>query len=297
MNRLKLAFIATAALFTATAACAETTTFEDDVAGLTDSQMEKTVEFAFDNGLFFLFHEMGHMLISEFNLPVLGREEDAADTLSTLILLEMDDAVFDKALSDSVEGWKMSSEAGEDPDLWDTHSLDRQRAYHMVCMMIGKNAEKFKKVANDMEMPGDRREECADDYKKAHDSWFGLLEKHARKGGKEPRFTVNYQKPKDKNLSDYAELVKVSNILEVVQQVAAMYKLKDGIKLTASECGYANAYWSAGDREMTYCYELSQWYTQAMAGTFKQEEGKQEEGQQEEGDAGEIRDAGSPIEQ
>jgi len=286
MNRLKLAFIAATALLAATAASAETTTFEDDVNGLTESQMETTVEFAFDNGLFFLFHEMGHMLISEFDLPVLGREEDAADTLSTLILLEMDDTVFDKALADSVEGWKMSYEAGEEPDLWDTHSLDRQRAYHMVCMMVGKNAEKFRKVATDLEMPDDRREECADDYTKAHASWFGLLEKHVRKTGKEPGFTVSYQNPKEKNLSGYAELVKVSSMLEIVQQVAAMYKLKDGIKLTASECGDANAYWSAEDRELTYCYELSQWYTQAMAGTF----------QQEVGDGGDVRDAGSARE-
>ena len=33
------------------------------------------------NAEFTLLHEMGHLLISELQLPVLGREEDAADQL------------------------------------------------------------------------------------------------------------------------------------------------------------------------------------------------------------------------
>lgn len=260
--------LASAVLLSAFGSLAQASTFEDDVDGLSESQLETTVEFAFDNSLFFLFHEMGHMLISEFDLPVLGREEDAADTLATLTLLEMDDPLFDKALFDSVVGWKMSFEAGEEPNLWDTYSLDRQRAYHMVCMMVGKSASKFQQAADDLGMPQDRREECVAEYNKTHDSWFGLLEEHVRQRGKEPSFEISYQAPEDESLSDYADLVKTSSLLEIVEKVAAIYKLDDGIKLVAAECGEPNAYWSADDRELTFCYELSQWYTRSMAATF-----------------------------
>jgi hypothetical protein len=34
-----------------------------------------------------LHHEIGHLLINELDLPVLGWEEDAADSLATLMLL------------------------------------------------------------------------------------------------------------------------------------------------------------------------------------------------------------------
>ena len=39
------------------------------------------VRFVTANAEFTLLHEMGHLLISELKLPVLGREEDAADQL------------------------------------------------------------------------------------------------------------------------------------------------------------------------------------------------------------------------
>ena len=40
-----------------------------------------TVRFVQANAEFTLLHEMGHLLIHELGLPVLGREEDAADQL------------------------------------------------------------------------------------------------------------------------------------------------------------------------------------------------------------------------
>ena len=242
---------------------------EDDLAGLSDKQLEDTVEFSFGNGLFFLFHETGHMLISEFGFPVLGREEDAADMLSTLLLLEMDDPMFDKVLADAVEGWRMSSEAGEDPELWDTHSLDQQRAFNMVCMMVGKDRKRFAKVAGELDMPEERQEECADEYAKTHESWFGLLKKKTRKIAKESVFKISYQPPETKDLAGYADMVKASSLLEIIEKVASIYRLPSGIRLTAAECGDSNAYWSSEDRELTYCYELSQWYAQSKAATYQ----------------------------
>jgi hypothetical protein len=48
--------------------------------GLSQQQRVERVEFVVGNTLVLLLHEIGHVLISEFQLPVLGREEDAADT-------------------------------------------------------------------------------------------------------------------------------------------------------------------------------------------------------------------------
>ncbi|WP_162894777.1 DUF4344 domain-containing metallopeptidase [Rhizobium terrae] len=264
---------------------AHASTLEDDLKGLSEEQVEDTVEFAFGNALFFLFHEAGHMLVSEFNLPVLGREEDAVDTLSTLLLLEADDEVFDTALIDSVDGWTFSAEQAEEAEheqiLWDAHGLDRQRAFNMVCLMVGKDPEKFKETADDLELPESRRKECVGEFKKAHDSWFGILKPHLRTDGKKTRFTIAYQTPKSKDLKDYAELTKEAKVLDILAELlSSLYKLEKGIKLTAAECGEPNAYWSPTEREATYCYELMQWHSQAIAKYFREEENNSDDAEE-----------------
>ena len=47
------------------------------------------VEFIIGNTLFVLSHEMGHGVINEMNLPVLGREEDAADSFAITTALRL----------------------------------------------------------------------------------------------------------------------------------------------------------------------------------------------------------------
>src|SRR6187401_350606 len=46
-------------------------------------KLKATTEFALGNSLFALMHEMAHGLITDLGLPVLGREEDAADAFAT----------------------------------------------------------------------------------------------------------------------------------------------------------------------------------------------------------------------
>ena len=43
------------------------------------------LRFVTANAEFTLLHEMGHLLINELQLPVLGREEDAADQLGHVV--------------------------------------------------------------------------------------------------------------------------------------------------------------------------------------------------------------------
>src|SRR5262245_54768503 len=56
--------------------------------GLQQARQNLT-EFVVGNMLFVLMHEMAHVHVTEMGLPVLGREEDAADMFATLALLKM----------------------------------------------------------------------------------------------------------------------------------------------------------------------------------------------------------------
>lgn len=98
---------------------------------------------------FFLIHEFGHAFIHIFELPVLGKEEDAADAISTTFFTEevkngpeyaFDAARFFNALSARQRNLAAA-------DYFDEHSLDKQRAYSIVCLIAGSSEKNFNDVA------------------------------------------------------------------------------------------------------------------------------------------------------
>ncbi len=268
--------LATALLLSSGMASDAETGLPKEFERLTDAQQKEAVEFMVGNAIFVLFHEAGHMLISELGLPVLGKEEDAVDTLSAITLLEQHDETLDKALTDSADGWLLSDaaaqEAGNDYAFWDEHSLDQQRAYSMVCMMVGQDAEGFKDFADSVDLPADRRDSCASDYQNALDSWNVLLEDALITDGAETKFDISYDDPPNTELEPYAELVKAADLLGVLQEgIGKRYKLEPGIKLRAASCGEPNAFWDAGTRQITFCYELAQFHAGLLAKHFADE--------------------------
>ena len=68
-----------------------------DMSGFSKQQRSEIIRFAANNSLFVLYHEMAHLLIDQLRLPVLGKEEDAADNVATWTLLNKRTAAADKA--------------------------------------------------------------------------------------------------------------------------------------------------------------------------------------------------------
>ena len=104
--------------------------------GLSQEQIRDRIEFVVGNVIFATFHEVGHMVISEMGLPVLGREEDAADSFAVIAGLKVNNAVSDNILLQSARGWFMSDRRSKTQKaplvFYDEHGLDRQRAYNIV---------------------------------------------------------------------------------------------------------------------------------------------------------------------
>ncbi len=69
-----------------------------------------------------------------------ARRRDAADNMATWTLLRKGTPEADQALADAAYGWLLSGIAYnstiEDEDLYGNHSLDRQRAFQIVCLMV-----------------------------------------------------------------------------------------------------------------------------------------------------------------
>jgi hypothetical protein len=117
-----------------------------------------------------ILHEAGHAVFDMLEIPVLGREEDAADFFSAYILLRFvpDDA---RRLIAGV-GFMLASEAragmGELPKpkaLAGQHGLPAQRRYNILCMAYGADPKTFGNAVVRGGLPTERAEGCAEEYK------------------------------------------------------------------------------------------------------------------------------------
>ena len=94
---------------------------------------------------FFFLHELGHCLIDVYDLPAVGREEDAVDQLSTYILMDgMSEGGDDSAISGVLIFQALAENEQSTPQQFaDEHSLSSQRYYNIACWMYGKDPRKY----------------------------------------------------------------------------------------------------------------------------------------------------------
>jgi hypothetical protein len=211
--------------------------------------------------LFVLLHEMGHVHITEMGLPVLGREEDAADTFATVTMLMYGSAVTRRMLVEAAKGWFLSARRDEKGGIalafYDEHGLDSQRAYWIVCLMVGSDPEKFADLAEEVRLPETRRQTCAGDYSNASWSWNKALEPH-RRASESPKTTINvvYDQDEDK-FQIHARSFRLVRLLETVADRASSdWVWRAPFTLKAQSCGEPGSHWHLPSRTLTLCYEM-----------------------------------------
>jgi hypothetical protein len=135
---------------------------------------------------FVLFHEIGHALVHQWQLPVLGREEDAVDAFSTIFMTQFvpnggQIALWAAELFDVLAGGGKGAQSVRVSlqQFADEHSLDEQRAYSIVCWVYGSNPQRYSRLAT---IPGlkERLPRCAGEYAQLKRSWLTLLRPHIR---------------------------------------------------------------------------------------------------------------------
>ena len=127
------------------------------------------------------FHELGHALIDAWKLPITGKEEDAADQLSTVVLINRTDAGGQMALDGAIS-FKLYADLtkGEKKIYWDEHSLDEQRFYDTLCMLYGHDPVKYEYLIKEGTLPEERAANCEADYERIQGSWRTLLAPHIK---------------------------------------------------------------------------------------------------------------------
>ena len=125
-------------------------------------------------------HESAHALIDILHVPVTGREEDAADQFSTLVLMGQPDGAR-KAMQVAHTYKVLSQDSLHDPPVyWDEHSLDAQRYYDTLCMIYGRDPKQNTKLMTSDRLPDERAEICEKDYQRIETAWKTLLKPYAK---------------------------------------------------------------------------------------------------------------------
>jgi hypothetical protein len=232
-------------------------------AKLSPERLRKLADFLAGNLSFAILHETGHALIADMSLPVLGLEEDAADTYATVAMLTGGSVAYEGALAGAAMGWFYSDRNdrmhGAPFDYYDTHGLDVQRAYRIVCLMVGSDEDKFKRLADETKLPEERRDSCQADFADAKWSWVKALTPHYRKTPDLPRTTISVVYGEAKGHLDvyrrFAEAVQMSEI--AAGHLADAFLWRAPFAINWETCGEAGAHWQFKSRKLLVCYELA----------------------------------------
>jgi hypothetical protein len=117
--------------------------------------------------IFILLHETSHALFALLKVPVLGREEDAADQVAAFLLLRAGEAAALRVLRGAAWMYLHDSKGRmpDESDFADVHGLDSQRFYNVLCMAYGSNHGTFKGMVDKGYLPKERAEDCPDEFR------------------------------------------------------------------------------------------------------------------------------------
>ena len=216
-------------------------------------------DIALSNIILILHHEIGHALVDQFGLPVIGQEEDAVDSFATLTVLETYD---DPApiLLDAAATWfafeRIFKEDGGEHAFYDEHDLDIQRAYRILCIAHGYDPDTFVDEARKRAIPDERLETCEYDSALALDSWDLLLADALRKDDT-PAGRVSVELAPSEDYDDLRLELEDSGVLsDIATWIDTTYDWPAPLTLAAAECGEVNAFYDPETLRITLCYEM-----------------------------------------
>lgn len=218
---------------------------------------------------FTLFHELGHMLIDELALPVLGTEEDAADRIAVvaMVLARRERAPEDiipwlfAVAGDWYTEWELGDGGRERTPIpyWEQHPLEIQRFHSIVCLVFGSNPDRLDGLVDTELLPFERAVSCEREYRLAHRGVQWVLDTHGQRGqpGQAGAIRVRYlaARPEQRALADWAA---ASGIAETIgERLAARLRLPRDIAIEFDDCpGNPDAVWRQDLGQVSICYQL-----------------------------------------
>jgi hypothetical protein len=127
-------------------------------------------------------HEFAHALFEMLEVPVLGREEDAADQVSAFIMLQLGKAEARRLIGGVAYAYEIEAAAATAPltmtRFADVHGTPAQRFYNVLCIAYGADKQLFGHVVERGYLPKERAEDCEAEYRQAGCAYEKLIGPH-----------------------------------------------------------------------------------------------------------------------
>lgn len=205
---------------------------------------EEADDFVTANMASVLYHELGHAVIDQMQLPIFGQEEDAADVLSVLLINRLFEEDAAQAVAyDAAFGFSAEAEQAGQPMFWDVHGPDEQRYFNLICLFYGANVDERHDLADELSLPEERAVSCEGEFAIAEDSWGPVLDDMSALKGQ-----LEYQGPKAGFMADFLRAE-----LGVLNQ---RFRFPIDIPVSLEACGEANAFYDLEAQKITICSEF-----------------------------------------
>jgi len=233
-----------------------------------DTDEPDRFEFVVGNLVFVMLHEFSHLIIEDFDVPVLGNSEDAADTLAAVTLIRADRAQPEgdfrliRMLLSAADANRILWQRGleqENPAVYlARHPLSVQRAARISCLAYGSEPELLEPLPEIVGLPEFRADWCEEEYEDAERAWLWVRDSFVRKSsGTANEHQVVYGSTRDPGRQAIREWLVQNEALErTLAHVSRTMLLPDTITLRTRSCGSPDAYWDGNSRDLVVCYQL-----------------------------------------
>ena len=113
-----------------------------------------------------VLHRMALAILQVFDVPVWGREEDAADMLGAFLMMQFDERTANVALIGAAQLFVYKTSALGKVDYVSDVSPPGQRFYNFLCIAVGNDPIDFGGLVDKGFLPKDRAHGCAAEYDK-----------------------------------------------------------------------------------------------------------------------------------
>ena len=124
-------------------------------------------------------HETGHAVFDMLQVPVITREEDAADAFSAYIMLQFGKVDAHRLILGSAYQYKADVASPELPvpltKFADEHGIPAQRFYNVLCIAYGADQKLFADIVEKGYLPKDRAEGCDGEYEQTAFAFKNLI--------------------------------------------------------------------------------------------------------------------------
>jgi Putative metallopeptidase len=145
---------------------------------------EAALRTAILSSVYTFYHEAGHLVVNELDLPAVGREEDVVDQFSAFFLLVNDSSV-DKANSGEIilaaaKVFSLQPELPTPERTKDDHPLSQQRFANLVCMLYGAAPSGYQELVTKLDYSESQLAGCQAESPKIFAAWKRLLKPYLK---------------------------------------------------------------------------------------------------------------------